>query len=391
MKNFYRFIFLLISIIWVESAIFAQTTSFKILSDELQQLQKQLVPDKRQAILEIELRDTLLPEVVVFGETNLPVAKQQIINFLNESKIRFTDSIRVLPDEKVGEKTWALVNLSVANLRAKPGDASELVSQVLLGTPLKVLDYSNKWYRVQTPEYYIGYLDAGGLHPLTDGELESWKKADRWMYNRVSGFVYDAPDYSGKIVSDVVLGDLLVVEITEKNWIKVRFPDGRTGFINQSECLQYSDWINLQAEANQLLATARQMMGFPYLWGGTSSKGIDCSGFVKTVFYSKGVILARDASQQARYGEPVDFENRNNLQPGDLLFFGRSAQRITHVGIYIADGDFIHSSGRVHIGSIIPGDPKNDPARNLVVVRRILNSIDKEGIVRVKNHQWYNP
>ncbi len=391
MKHFYKLIFLLISIFWIETVAFAQTTSFKILSDELQQMQKQLVPDKRQAILEIELHDTLQPEFVVFGETNLPAAKQQVVNFLNERKISFVDSIRVLPDEKVGEKTWALVNLSVANLRAKPGDASELVSQVLLGTPLKVLDYGNKWYRVQTPEYYIGYLDAGGLQTLTSGELESWKKANRWMYNRISGFVYDAPDYSGEIVSDIVLGDLLVVEDAEKNWLKIRFPDGRTGFINQSECLQYSDWINLHAEVNQLLATARQMTGFPYLWGGTSSKGIDCSGFVKTVFYSKGVILARDASQQARYGEPVDFGNIKNLQPGDLLFFGRTAERVTHVGIYISNGDFIHSSGRVHIGSLIPGDPKNDPARNLVAVRRILNSIDKEGITSVKNHQWYNP
>lgn len=381
----------MILLLLVTSAAVAQPKSYKAISDELQAIQKQLVPDKRQAVLEIELRDTLQSEVVIFGETNLPAAKRQIVNLLNERKISFVDSIRVLPDEKVGEKTWALVNLSVANLRAKPGDASELVSQVLLGTPLKVLDYSNKWYRVQTPEYYIGYLDAGGLKTLTAQELESWKKEERWMYNGISGFVYDVPDYNGEIVSDVVLGDLMVVENAGKDWLRIRFPDGRTGFANKSECIHYPDWINLQAKANQIFATARQMMGFPYLWGGTSSKGIDCSGFVKTVFYSKGVILARDASQQAKYGETVDFENLDNLQPGDLLFFGRSAQRITHVGIYISNGDFIHSSGRVHIGSLIQGDPKNDPSRNLVAVRRILNSTDTEGITRVKSHQWYNP
>jgi hypothetical protein len=391
MKNLYKKYGVLVLLVCLVIAVRSQPLSYKKLTGELQKLQVELVPDTRQAILDIELRDTLQPVIVIFGETNLPGAIQQVVNFLNERKISFVDSIRVLPDEQVGDKTWALVNLSVANLRAKPGDASELVSQVLLGTPLKILDYKNTWYRVQTPEYYIGYLDSGGLKTLTTKEMDNWKKADRWIFNRSAGFIYNTPDYLGEIVSDVVLGDLFEVEGIDNGWLKMRFPDGRTGFANQLECLQYNQWINLPVNANQILLTGRQMMGLPYLWGGTSTKGVDCSGFVKTTFYAQGVILARDASQQARYGEPVDFSKIETLQPGDLLFFGRSAQRITHVGIYIADGDFIHSSGRVHIGSIIPGNPKNDPGRNLVAVRRICNSIDKEGITSVKNHQWYNP
>jgi cell wall-associated NlpC family hydrolase len=131
------------------------------------------------------------------------------------------------------------------------------------------------------------------------------------------------------------------------------------------------------------------MMGSPYLWGGASSKASDCSGFVKLVFYTQGIILARDASQQARCGEPVDFSDRNNLRPGDLLFFGSSLQRVTHMGIYLGNGDFIHSSGMVRINSIDPGDPKFVPARNTVAARRIINSLGTEGIVRVKDHPWY--
>jgi cell wall-associated NlpC family hydrolase len=132
------------------------------------------------------------------------------------------------------------------------------------------------------------------------------------------------------------------------------------------------------------------MMGSPYLWGGASGKAVDCSGFVKLVYYAQGIILARDASQQARYGEPIDFNNMNNLQPGDLLFFGSSAQRISHVGIYLGEGNFIHSSGRVHISSIDPGDPKYVVDRKTQVACRILNSLNTEGIVRVKDHPWYN-
>jgi cell wall-associated NlpC family hydrolase len=132
------------------------------------------------------------------------------------------------------------------------------------------------------------------------------------------------------------------------------------------------------------------MMGSPYLWGGASSKAMDCSGFVKLVYFMEGIILARDASQQARYGEPVDFSSRNSLLPGDLLFFGSNGEHITHMGIYLGDGNFIHSSGMVRINSIVPGDPRYVEARKIAAARRIMNSLNTEGIVRVKDHPWYN-
>lgn len=390
MRKIYIKFGLLLPLLCAATLLSAQNLPFKNLQEEIQSVQKQLVPDKRVAILELEIKDTLKPVFVISGETNLPEAKTQIIRLLKEKKLSFTDSVRVLPDAVVGEKTWALVTLSVSNLRAKPDDASELVSQALLGTPMKILDYKSKWYRVQTPENYIGWMDAAGLQPLTATEIELWKNSNRWLFNKVSGFVYDAPRKKAATVSDAVLGDLYVVESTAKKYLKVRFPDGRTGFVRKDNCISFEEWTSQQPGFQPVFSVAKKMMGFPYLWGGTSTKGIDCSGFVKTVFYSQGIILARDASQQAKYGEPVDISNKNNLQPGDLLFFGRSAQRITHVGIYLGDGDFIHSSGKVHISSIDPKDPKYVAERNFVAARRILNSINTEGISGVKNNTWYN-
>jgi SH3-like domain-containing protein len=288
------------------------------------------------------------------------------------------------------EKTWGLATLSVSNIRSQPDHASELVTQVLMGTPVKILELKDKWYHVQTPENYTGWMDAPGLKSFTDQEFNQWKGSNRYLFDRMFGFAYDSPSKKGKVVTDLVLGDLLEIESVSKGFFKIRIPDGRTGYVQKDDFISYHDWTSPEPNVNSVLSVAGQMMGTPYLWGGTSDKGVDCSGFVKTAFYANGVILARDASQQAMHGQPVDFSNMNNLLPGDLLFFGISAQHITHVGIYLGNGEFIHSSGMVHISSIVPGNPAYDPNRKNVAVRRIMNSLNSDGITRVKDHPWYN-
>jgi hypothetical protein len=294
-----------------------------------------------------------------------------------------------MPDSSLGDKIWALATLSVSNIRALPDDASELVSQVMMGTPLKVLENNNKWYKVQTPENYTGWTDRNGLQLLTSDDIENWGKADRYMYNRLSGYAYDAADLESDTIADLVLCDLFEVESAVSGYLKIKTPDGRRGYVRKDDCISFDDWSFSEPKVESLIRVARRMMGFPYLWGGASGKAVDCSGFVKLVYYSQGIILARDASQQARYGESIDFNNIKNLQQGDLLFFGSSAQRISHVGIYLGEGNFIHSSGRVHISSIVPGDPKYLAERKNQAACRILSSLNTEGIVRVKDHPWY--
>jgi len=291
--------------------------------------------------------------------------------------------------ETLSNKPWALAKLSVSNMRAIPDHTSELVSQVMMGTPLKVLDFKDKFYYVQTPEQYLGWMDAKGLELFTDQEMEAWRISSRFFYSKISGNAYDTPGITVEVVSDLVLGDMFEVESEVKGFLKIRLPDGRCGYVWKADCISFNDWSYLEPDVQSLLLLARQMMGSPYLWGGASSKAVDCSGFTKLVYYSQGIILARDASQQARYGEPVDISNLDNLQQGDLLFFGSSAQRISHVGIHLGNGDFIHSSGRVHISSIVPGNPKHDPDRIFQAARRIVNSSDTEGITRVRSHPWY--
>jgi hypothetical protein len=251
------------------------------------------------------------------------------------------------------------------------------------------LEFQDKFYQVQTPENYTGWIDAKGLQLLSAKEMEFWKKSERCLYNILSGYAYDTPGNKGEVVTDLVLGDLFEVELTVKGFLKIRIPDGRSGYVRKTDCISFDDWSCLEPDVQSVLSFAKRMMGSPYLWGGASSKAVDCSGFTKLMFYTQGIILARDASQQVKYGQPIDIGRLENLQRGDLLFFGNSPDRPTHVGIHLGSGDFIHSSGRVHISSIIPGDPKHDPNRNFVAARRVVNSFDTEGITRVGRHPWY--
>ena len=293
--------------------------------------------------------------------------------------------------EQLNDKKFALAALSVSNMRALPDHTTELVSQVLMGMPLEVFEYKDKFYRVHTPEGYNGWIDLAGLQLLTQQEMEAWRNASRAIFCNIFGYVHAAPVERGEVVSDVVLGDLFEVVSREGEFLQVRLPDGRKGYVRESSCAAFHDWARTEPGADAILSFARQMMGFPYLWGGASSKGVDCSGFTKLMFYTQGIILAGDASQQVKYGQPIDISRLENLETGDLLFFGNSAERPGHVGIHLGNGDFIHSSGKVHISSIIPGDPKHDPNRNFVAARRIVTSKVSEGISVVKMHPWYCP
>jgi len=391
MKNIVNKILLILFYFFFAGIIVqAQVPSFKSLKVEIQSLQKQIVPDKRVALLNL-IVDTLKSPVIIKGETNLPEGKKQILQLLKSKGIQFVDSIRVFPAASLGDKTWGLVTLSAANMRSEPDHATELVSQALMGTPLKVLDYYDGWYLVQSPDYYIGWMEGNGLAHFTQAEMDRWKKSNRSIYNHITGNAFDSPNRKSSMVTDLVLGDLFEVEAEVKGFLKIKLPDGRSGYVRKSECLSWTEWTTRKPDVEAIISVARQMLGEPYLWGGTSCKAVDCSGLTKTAYYSQGIILARDASQQARYGEHPDFNEIQNLQPGDLLFFGRSAQRVTHVGIHMGNGQYIHSSGMVRINSIDPKAPDYNltERKELVAASRILTSLNTEGIVLVKDHSWY--
>lgn len=362
------------------------------LTEQLDSVAAVMVPQHAESICDVSLSMSDGGIIIAKGETNLPEAKNAVAELLEKSGRAWADSIRVLPDPAVVEKPWGLITVSVCNIRTKPSHAAEMATQALMGTPVKILDKRGGWLLVQTPDSYTGWTDDPAAE-LSDEEMAAWKGSDRLIYLGHTGVITDS---SGETVSDIVFGVILVKTGARGDYWTVALPDGRTGEVRRQETDDFRKWAeSATIEPQKLIRFARTFMGSPYLWGGTSTKGVDCSGFTKTIYYYGGVIMTRDASGQFRYGEEVSIDKPlETLAPGDLLYFGRvrdGKKRITHTGMYIGDTEFMHSSGMVKINSF-DSTRTNYSAYLLEILqgaRRVTSFTAGKGLERVSRHTWY--
>lgn len=362
----------------------------------IQELEYIYAPDSRTALFQINVEKDN-DHYILKGETNLPEAKEELLKKLNESNI--VDQIKILPGDELGEKIYGIIDLSVANLRTKPKNQAEMASQALLGTPVKVLKQKRGWSLIQTPDKYISWVENDQIFKTNYDSLTKWNNSDKIIYIKDFGFTYSKPDENSARVTDIVIGDILIYSGEISGFYKVAYPDGKAAFVKSGDCKPFKEWLGeLSPTAENILKTAKSFMGIPYLWGGTSVKGFDCSGFTKTVFFLNGIILPRDASQQVNIGKPIDTRDRlENLQPGDLLFFGKKRntlekRKITHVAIYIGEGDYINASGKIKINSFSKDKPNYSAYRDdsFVCARRILSSIGSNGVVTILNNKFYS-
>jgi hypothetical protein len=365
MKSF-KVLFALLFVVFISCKNTSNTISY--LEKIETNLKQQFAPDKRVEIFDIQFKNKN-NTLVLTGETTTKKAFDMLIDSLKRRNIAFKNEVRILPDSVVGDKKYALGNNSVINIRSQPKHSAELGTQGLLGMELKVLDKKGSWYRVQTPDKYISWVDGGGIKRMTAEELQSWNQKNKLIYTQNSGYVYDQKNERSTRVSDIVFGGILVIKKEYDAYYEVAYPDERTGFVKKSEAVLYNSWLKKNpADAEFIEESAKTMLGVPYLWGGTSTKGNDCSGFTKTVYLMNGFVIPRDASQQVTAGKVVDKNLKfEGLEKGDLLFFGTPAtnekkQRVTHVGIWLGNGkgEFIHSSSNVHLSSINENEKNYD-------------------------------
>lgn len=321
---------------------------------KMAQIQKKYVPDLSLEVFRIQLTNEN-DRWIINGETTLPEMKRLVESVADSllGKNMYLNKVKVLPDSALQDSIYGIVRISVANLREEPRERSQLIDQGIMGQTLRLLKQEKGWYLVQTEYHYLGWCTEESFIRSDSAGVAQWQTAATLRVNALFPLIYSQRDENSEPVSDVVLNAILKLESQKRGWSKVILPDERTGFI-RSNYLS-SDKIppkSPEVLRKGIIAAARRMMGIPYLWGGNSSKGNDCSGFTQIVFKSNGIQLPRDSRQQALLGQEITADDSfSNIFPGDLLFFG-SKDRVTHVGISLGGPEFIDQSGMVQVSSL---------------------------------------
>ncbi|MCK8482063.1 C40 family peptidase [Psychroserpens algicola] len=220
---------------------------------------------------------------------------------------------------------YGICNLSIVPLRIEPNDPSELVSQVLYGELFKVLEQRKTWSRIRLAfDKYEGWIDNKQYLEISEDDYKNLKQQPH------------------KLSTD------LIEYIQDKNSQLYTIPVGSS--LNGLELLNHSfdgNFIETKQDKSNLISTAFLYLNAPYLWGGKTPFGIDCSGFTQMVYKLNGYHILRDASQQATQGLALSFIEES--EPGDLAFFDNQDGLITHVGIIMEDNYIIHAHGKVRI------------------------------------------
>ncbi len=267
----------------------------------------------------------------------------------------------------VALSAWVVI-VPVANLHSQPDGNAGVISQAIYATTVKAVGHEQGgWLQVRTPDDYQGWVDRAHLRRLGSAQYPAADHSVRVV--SLFANLYREPDVTRRApLLTVPFETLLEVAKQpgpESRWIQLRLPDGRTAWIQRGD-VTFDD---VPLSIDQIIHLARRFVGLPYLWGGVSTFGFDCSGFTQMLCRRRGILIPRDAAPQARWDGMARIQP-DELQPGDLVYFGESADKITHTGMYVGGGEFVHAT--THLQPVVQVSRLDDPhwAKLLVACRR---------------------
>ena len=252
---------------------------------------------------------------------------------------------------------FGICNLAIIPLRFEPSDKSEIVSQVLFGEHFEVLEQYKQWSKIKMQyDAYEGWVDSKQFQIISETNYEQLSK-DAIILNADLIEYITAPN--NLLIPIPLASSLSFLNYNEINILNFEFEGTKISGIKSKDALIRSAFMYLNA---------------PYLWGGKTPFGIDCSGFTQMVYKLNGYKLLRDASQQATQGEPLSFIEES--EPGDLAFFDNDEGNIIHVGIIMENNYIIHASGKVRIDRLdhlgIYNPETNKHTHKLRVIKKII-------------------
>ena len=257
------------------------------------------------------------------------------------------DCIRSRVIGKSRQKGFGLVNADGVNVYSSADYAGSIVTQCLLGENVRVLQEKGDWLRIICNDGYTGWINRCQVELMSKDEMEHWENNEFYSFRGIFGDIKENPSKAALSLRRISAGCRLPKIKGEEEYVKVKLPGNVEGWIKDECAFLYKDGDSIR---ERIVKTSRVFLGIPYIWGGKTPAGFDCSGFVQTVFRLNGILLPRDSDMQYAYAGGIS----GNVKKGDLLFFGKSS--VTHVGIYLGRDKFIHSQGYVKINSLSKKD-----------------------------------
>lgn len=309
-------------------------------------------PDPRLAVWDVAAQERG-GELYLTGSVSSDAARDDVAALAREAKAHA--SVERLPAGTDAEGIRAVAHRSLAHLRSEPSHAAELVSQMLLGEEALALRERGEWLQVQTADRYVAWVHRGSVlrnAPADEAGFQARIRErrpapDGWVVTARAARALADPAPFAAPVSELVQGGLVEVVESRGRFVRVLLPDGVTGWLARGDVVPAERLAErFTPSGRAVLDHGAEFLGLAYLWGGTSEKGFDCSGFVQRLFGLHGASLPRDSDQQAACGEPVEGgESWSEIADGDLAFFSeRDDGRVTHVGILAEGGRMLHAS-----------------------------------------------